>query len=341
MKHAIILSCVISVVIGGTAGADPHHVLVLRADGNADAATRTKVDAQVLKLAKSIEGNVEAGEISFTDAATAVGCSGNEAQCRDDVLSTMGVDEVVSINVTAMPSGDTRILVHRIPKGSPIRDAQTTVPSGQPVDAKIAADIGPIFGVFAAAPPPSTKPTPPLTPTTPPAKPVPPPPPPPPSSGTTGSGSAPLPPFGDPTHAPAPTRTAQADSTNNVTAAPNGQVTTPEGHSNRPVVGMAIGGGMVLLAIIMWGEAASTQNDINAAPTRSPTDFRNLQDLESTGDTYATLGNLFFVGGIAVAGVSGYFFWKDRRSHSSSQARLAPTMFDHGAGIALTFGGAP
>ena len=147
-------------VTASVASAAPRHVLVLRAEGNADAATRANVDQQVTKLAKTLEGNIEVGEITFADAAAAVGCSGSEAQCRDDVLGMMGVDELVSTSVSAMPSGDVRVIVHRIPKGAATKDAQTTVPAGTPLDAKIAAEIGPIFGVKTkpATPPPATPP---------------------------------------------------------------------------------------------------------------------------------------------------------------------------------------
>jgi len=43
-----------------------------------------------------------------------------------------------------------------------------------------------------------------------------------------------------------------------------------------------------------------------------------------------------------VGGISGYFFYKDYKArHSSAQARITPTLFDHGAGIAFTYGGLP
>ena len=65
---ALALLCAASV-----ASADARHVMVLRSEGNADAATKTKVDTQVLKLAKNLDGNVEAGDISYADAAAATG----------------------------------------------------------------------------------------------------------------------------------------------------------------------------------------------------------------------------------------------------------------------------
>ena len=147
MRLTKALTATFLAMLTATATADPRHILVLRAEGSADAATRGRVDAQIGKLAKTLDGNVEVGEITFTDAAAAVGCSGNEAQCRDDVLGMMGVDELISTSVTTMPSGDIRVLVHRIPKGAATKDAQSTIPTGQPLDTKIATDVGPMFGV--------------------------------------------------------------------------------------------------------------------------------------------------------------------------------------------------
>ena len=99
------------------------------------------------------------------------------------------------------------------------------------------------------------------------------------------------------------------------------------------------GGGCVVLSFVLWGAAASTQNEIDKAPTKTPKDIQNLKDLESKGDAQAGLGNILFIGGIALTAVSTYFYIRDRHSGSSRQARVAPTVFDHGAGLTLTIGG--
>ncbi len=307
-----------------TAYADPKHTLVLKSDGSASADTKSKVDTQILKLAKSIGGNVEAGEISFVDATAAVGCNPSESSCKDEVLATLGVDEVVVTTVDKASSGGTTVTVRRVSKSGMPKEQTTTIPAGQAPDAKLNNDIGPMFGAVQAAPPPPPAPT----------EPAPPPP------TTTAPVETPPPTTTTTTTPPKPVTTAQVEPT--VTAAPNGQVTQPnEGvdHRRLELTGMAVGGGLVLLSFVMWAEASSTQSDIDNAPTRTAADLKNLQDLESQGDTYANLGNVMFIGGLGVAAVSTYFWWRDRRVDHGQQARIAPTVFDHGAGVTLSFGG--
>ncbi|HSN25261.1 MAG TPA: hypothetical protein VLT45_03215 [Kofleriaceae bacterium] len=311
-----------------TAYADPKHTLVLKSDGNASADTKSKIDTQILKLAKSIGGNVEAGEISFVDATAAVGCNPTESSCKDEVLTTLGVDEVVVTTVDKASSGGTTVTVRRVSKSGMPKEQTTTIPAGQAPDAKLNNDIGPMFGAVQAAPTPPPAPAPA-------AEPAPPPP------TVAPVEPAPPPPTTTTTTPPKPLTTAQVEPT--VTAAPNGQVTQPnEGradHRRLELTGMGVGGGLVLLSLVMWAEASSTQSDIDNAPTRTAADLKNLQDLESQGDTYATLGNVMFIGGLGVAAVSTYFWWRDRRADHGQQARIAPTVFDHGAGVTLSFGG--
>lgn len=328
MKHtlviALVLSCIARVAVAG-----PHSVLVLRSEGTADTSSRTNVDTHVLRLAKNLDGKVEAGDITLTEAAAAVGCNPSEAACKDDVLSTFGVDEVVATTVTATPTG-LNVTVRRIGKTGAPKAAQTTIPSGKSPDAKMNADIGPIFGLVAPAvvddkPPPVADQKP---------APQPAPPPPPPVTTTT----APPPRVADSqTTAPTP----------DVTAAPNGAVTpapTDDGRPRRRLqkIGMGVGGGFVLLGILMWMSAADVQDQIdNKPPPMSPRDIQELRDLEQRGDEIAGAGNLFFLVGAGLGGVSAYYYWKAGKQANPTTARIAPTAFPGGAGITLTLGGAP
>ncbi len=346
------------VLVANVAIASANHVLVTKSDGNADGATRTRIDGEIVTLAKNLGGNVEAGDISYSDAAAAVGCNPVENACKDEVLATLGVDELVITKVDKA-GGQLKVTVRRVAKSGMPKEATSTVPPTGGDD-KLAADIGPLFGVSAPKPAATTTtappPPPPTTTTAPPPRTTAPPPPvtttaPPPSStttapppattetgvGMTGEGVTSRPPAttGNP-----PPRTGQLD--DNVTAAPNGQITGPSeatSHRKMEIEGMVGGGALMVISFVLWAEANAIQGDINNAPVGTPTDFKNLKDLEDRGDTYATFGNIFFIGGLAVTGVSTYFFIRDGHRSSSSQARITPAVFDHGAGVALTFGG--
>lgn len=334
MKRVVVT---LLVCLAGVASAGPKAILVLKAEGTADQAARTTIDGQVLRLAKNIDGKVDAGEVTLTEAAAMVGCNPSEAACKDDVMATLGVDEMVATTVTATPTG-LNVTVRRITKSGAPKAAQTTIPTGKQPDAKMNADVGPLFGL-AAAPVPveDTKPV-----TTAP-------PPPPPPATTTTTTTATTPPAKPATTPPPPHKqVAQVDTTpmnHDVTAAPNGQVTSsPEGVPNRKweKIGMGVGGGMMVLGVLLWAQASSIQDEIDNKPMpRSPADFKALSDLEKQGDGAAGGGNLFFIVGAGVAGVSAYYYWRAGRSHSTQTARIAPAAFPHGAGLTLSFGGTP
>lgn len=343
MRWALAALLVCSVQL---AHAGRHQVLVLRAEGNADSGSRTSVDAHVMRLAKHIDGKVEAGDITLTEAAAVVGCKLSDASCKDEVLTTLGVDEIVGTTVTTTPTG-LNVTVRRYTKGNAPRSAQTTLPTGKPPETKINAELGPLFGMgTATAKKPDKKPAPAVSDKTPRKEPTPattaptppapataePPPPPPPST----------PPA--PTTTPPPTTTADASTEpiSSETPATTPPATPPPeggtGTSRLPKIGMAIGGGMVVVGIILWVQAASLQGEIDNAPARNPADFARLRDLEGQADTTATFGNLFMAAGIIVGGLSTYWFFKDRRANNNNTARTAritPTVFPHGAGVAI------
>jgi hypothetical protein len=333
MKPSAIATFVFVALVAGVASAGPRNILVMRAEGTADASTRTSIDTHVLRLAKNLDGKVEGGDITFTDAAAVVGCDLSDATCKDNVLVTLGVDEIVATTATATSNG-TIVTVRRISKGTAPKAAQATIVPGKAPDAVLDADIGPIFGLkstaAAGAALGSTFAEPSQAPLETTLEP------------TTASESAPL----ETTIESAPDAST-TDTTPAVTAAPTNQVTPAlhdEGnHRNLRLqkIGMAAGGAFVVLSFIMWSQASGVQGDIDNAPANTAADFRHLQELEGNADAYAGAGNLFFLTGLVVGGVSGYYYWRGRHAASTQQtAVVAPAVFPHGAGVVLSFGGA-
>lgn len=304
MKRALALGLLVCTTV---AHAAPHNVLVLRAEGSADAATRTSVDSHVLRLAKHIDGKVDAGDITLSDAAAAAGCNAADATCRDEILMTFAVDEMVTTTATATPGGIT-VTVRRLTKGTAPKAAQTTFAAGRAPEATLDADIGPLFGLKATQPAPQPEPSP--TP-------------------------APMP---APASAQPPLDTASP-----MQPEPAPMMTTPEGvRPDRRLqkIGMAAGAGLALLGIVMWGAASSKQSEIDDAPVNTPADFVRLRQLEQDADGLAGGGNLFFLAGVAIGGISAYYYWKKGRLARAQTARITPTVFPHGGGVVLTFGGA-
>lgn len=300
------------------AQAGPRQILVLRAEGSADAASRTNVDTQVLRLAKHIDGKVDAGDITFTDAAAAAGCNASDAACRDEILMTFAVDEIVTSTVTLGTNGQLNVTVRRLTKGSAPKVAQSTLAGGKAPEQKLDADLGPLFGLAATTAPPPTPVAPAVTEKQPPV-------------------TEPAPaPVGEP--APAP-----VDAQPQPIAQPQPLPVMPEGAPRRrnEMIGMGIGGGMMLLGVVFWAGASSKQGEIDDAPANTPADFMHLQQLEKDADGLAGGGNLFFVGGLVVTAVSGYLYWRKGRQARSQTAQITPAVYPHGGGVVLTFGGLP
>lgn len=315
MKRSSSFVAALLVVSMSTAYADPRKLLVLQSEGRIDAATRAKIDASILKLAKSVSGaEVSTGDTTLADAAAAVGCKADAAACRDEILGMLSVDELVWATLTPKPGG-TEIEVHRASKGGGMAEGKMLLASGASPD-KLDG-VAPLFGGKAAEPtvvPPGTTPTPTEPPTTP-----------------TEPATAPTEPTTptDPAVVPLPTPGQPADA--------------PNRHRQRlELAGMIGGGALVLIGFMCWGSAGDIQSQVDDAPTQTKPQIDALRDLESRGDAYAAWGNVFFLGGAVLGGISTYFFIKDRRAHRhATSARITPTVFDHGAGLALTFGGTP
>jgi hypothetical protein len=309
------------VLVPRLAGAEPHKVLVLQSEGRAPAGLRTKIDAAILRLAGAAQLQASAGELTFTDAATAVGCRPDAPSCKDEVIGMLSVDEIVLTTVTPKPGG-VEIAAQRIARGGAERDATMLLATGAPPDKLDGLAL--LFSDRPAAATPAPAPTPPAPP---------------------APAIAPSRPAEPAPVIPAPTAVALAPPAVPETA-PAGPVAAPAdqpGPRDRSLelAGMIGGGTMLVIGMVLWGAASSTQDDINNAPTRTGQDLANLKDLESRGDIYATAGNALVATGVVIGGIATYLYIRDRRAAGAQTARLMPTVLDHGAGLVLTLGGMP
>jgi hypothetical protein len=299
--------------------ADGHNALVLHSDGNADPATHARVDALILRLAKQGGLTATAGDITFADAAAATGCKPEVATCRDDVGAMLGTDELITAT-TYVSGSELKVVVRRGPKGAPPREATATIAMIDSSDAGLEAGLAALFGVTVAAPPPRVAVV-----TQPPVTHVEPPP----TTPLTPEQQAPL--EQQPLPQPQPPPIDQPPPSDEV--AP---------HHTLKVIGATYGVVGVVLGMVLWGAAKSTENQIAMAPTATSTDLKNLQALESKGDGQAGGGNVFFITGLVVGGVSAYYLYRDHRHAAASRhAMITPMLVEHGGGIALSFGGTP
>lgn len=142
-------------VLVSAASAAPKRVLVLPLDGSADPSARGKLNLSVQKLAKEGAGDalVTIGDATFEEAAAAVGCDPATPKCAVSVRQTLGVDELVYGTVTADPTGQTIVLIHRSSvTDNPPKDTTVILAPGDPPE-KAERELAPIFGVTPSATP--------------------------------------------------------------------------------------------------------------------------------------------------------------------------------------------
>ena len=104
----------------------------------------------------------------------------------------------------------------------------------------------------------------------------------------------------------------------------------PPQYSNRKrtkgIILTAGGGLVVVIGLALWSNKSSVQQDIDDAPTNDAADFARLEELESRAFTYAMVGNVMVLGGLAVGGYGGWILYQDRKErHVAVTPQLTPT----------------
>lgn len=269
MTRRLVALLVITCMIAPAAAA-PRKVLVLPLGGNAPAETRTKLSASFQKMARVLEGDVQPGNTSLTDTATALGCDPQAVACVESVRATLGVDELV-YGTADEDGGQITVVAKRYRKNKPVREMAVTIAASDP-PSKIEPALLPVFGEE------------PLDPADPadPALPDP-----------NGDAGTPLP---DP-NAPQPTE-------------PGSEGGSGNRERNIWIGVTAGGGLLFLVGIGLWANYRSLQSDIDDAEPRDADDIADLRALEDKASTRAWAGNLFVLAGLAVAGYGGYRLYR-------------------------------
>lgn len=308
------LAVVVVLALATPAAAASHKILVLPVDGTADTATRARLTADIARLARTLDGQVATGSATFADTALAVGCDPQAPGCSDEVIATLGVDELVWGTATR-DAGRTRLVVRRAVKGGAVREVVTTLPAGDGGD-RVTAAIAPLF-----APPVEPAHTPPeRRPATP--------------SVTGAPGPAPSVATEPSSGTPAPPETAALPGTTRTPGTPGTQGPGEDRRDRTVGIALLAGGGLgVVLGIALWANYSSLQGEIDSHPVRTSADLEDLKALEDRASTRAIAGDVLVLAGLAAAGIGGYYLYRDHKQHAIA---IAPAPLAHGAGLTIT-----
>jgi hypothetical protein len=340
-----VIIAVLTLGLAGSAAGAPNKILVLPVDGAADAATRARLTTRIVRLARTLDGQVATGETTFADAALAVGCDPSSAGCSEQVIATLAVDELVWGTTTKIdrrsqiagggdPDGSAggaggkaprgidrqiRLSVRRATRGLPAREVLITITPGEPME-RVDAAMAPLFGPPRAAGEPESTP---------------------------GAPTAPI-----ASSEPAPGPSAPREDGAPIASAPPGvpgkapgvdgprDTPAPVGdHRDRNLgIGLTVGGGGALvLGLALLGSYASLQGRIDDHDTGNRDDFDDLTTLEDRAARYAIAGDVLVVAGLAAGSVGVYYLYRNHKR----RVVVAPTPMGAGAGLTLTILGAP
>lgn len=288
------------------------RVVVFPAEGKVTgklAKAPAAVTAAVADAARKSGARVEVAKGSIADAMTLAGCDEKDPSCLGKVAATTDADLVLSISVAP---ADTGVFVDvDIAK----RDAPEPTHANWILDGASAAAIQAAASKEAAA-----------------------------LFG--GGGSSPAPaatdtaePAAEPTRLEVPPDAGPAPAGRQGEDRPSGLARVRWYAWGTTGVGAAL---LVGGALFLKG-AQSKQDDIDAAEPTTLSDFRELESLEDDASSQATWGNIMLGAGVVAAGIGVTMIILEVRSSPDEvdTVSIAPTVLDHGAGIALTLRGDP
>jgi len=297
--RALIVALVAVGLVAGPAVAAPRKVLVLPLDGTAPPATRTKLSASLQKMARVLDGEVQAGDATFVDTATAIGCDPTKPACVENVRATLGVDELV-YGTADEHGGEITLVVTRYAKGKERREQTMQLATDEPAS-RVEVELLPVF---------STEPMPDQAPD----------------------------PVGPDTAGPTPDPNAPNAGTVPGSGTPVDPGPKESRRERNIAIAITAGGGVVLaLGFALWSQAGNLQDDIDSHPRNTLADFQALEDLESQASSRAWAGNAFVLAGLVVAGYGGWRLYQDHKSHQ--HITVTPTPVEGGGGVTLTWGG--
>jgi hypothetical protein len=297
---AFICGLISLIVITSTVHAAPS-LTIAPFDGNASASAKSEVTQVVMASAKSAGTTAEIGKVSIVDASSAVGCGIAEPDCGNQIRQMLGSDQLVYGEVNG--SSPITIKFTVVNERGVVRTETATARSIDSLRGDISPNVATLLGLkseLSLTPDKNAE------------------------DKTNGLDSKPK----------------EVSTTRPIAVA--GQLDHPSSHNNRrtfAIGGMAFGGGVLVGGILLWAKASSIQGDINRAPTNNSNDIRKLRDLEDRGDSASLWGNVLFFSGAAIAGISGYFFYRDMKESKQGSVAISPYVTNDAAGILVTVGG--
>lgn len=254
---------------------------------------------------------VSTGGANLADTAAVTGCTSKvPADCRDQIIETLGVDELVYGTVERSISGHS-VTVVRARLGAPPLVVTVEVPAGD-VTGAVKATHPTIDGLFPVV-----------------------------GDGTgTGTGTVVEPGAG----------TAAGTGATGPEPVVPGAVIPPSGGPRddgptipRKVVvgGMIAGSALAVTGVLLWFKASSMQGEIDDAPVSTPEEIFALRDLEDSAASYASWGNRLFAVGLVVGGASAaYWLFKGRGEAPAAPARgatVSPWIAPDAGGIVVSW----